>query len=618
MFSSQKEYVIIGAENKFDDLQLIILGWRKHLRIIRISPIIHSGTISFLRKLPFMRKYLQSSLNNYTKGLATHKGLWYEMSQEVIDLTQKFYDKYIKNEGFIAYFNKLLDTNKFEAHIKKAISLHIGDLLNALYIINSYNLTNKTVLMVKTSLSEFVVNYVEDKYQIKYQIAAMRPLGGLFSLLTYYGWVVKEIIRRGVVFFKTREKYKLCKEAVWGFHSTTMREDILIDDSKFKKSDMLLFAAATKEPQRLVAYNEAKERGFPTVSLADLKVNIRKNFFGNFFFYVWSPLRVYLEMLIKGDLYLFYYIFVFYRQCFSVELLMNLYDINCNISIKDGGDVPETIIFNKYGTKNVIFHWSDLTTFKDYNYAFMAQDVYFVWGDEHYSYHSDNCFVGKKIDIGCIYKEQYRIAVRDKDMILARINPLPRNKKIVSFFDACFLNTFYSEEFFLEYLDMIDEFCKNNQQINVLLKSKLSQDYQKFLSLENRRIYQVVWHSLNNYDNFKQITPPQWSAEQIIAVSDLVINMGMNSPATIGLICGKDALYFDNTGNVYHPFARRYMDSIVFDNKEHLFRQIDNILKGKVNCRNFIKEEEIRRLDAFSDDRAIERLRKGIYDLTLA
>jgi hypothetical protein len=92
--------------------------------------------------------------------------------------------------------------------------------------------------------------------------------------------------------------------------------------------------------------------------------------------------------------------------------------------------------------------------------------------------------------------------------------------------------------------------------------------------------------------------------------------MGMNSPATIALICGRNALYFDEICNDSHLFAKRYKDKIVFDNKDRLLEQMDNILSGKFNCRDIIKEEEIRQFDAFADDGALERMRNCLYELT--
>ncbi len=56
----------------------------------------------------------------------------------------------------------------------------------------------------------------------------------------------------------------------------------------------------------------------------------------------------------------------------------------------------------------------------------------------------------------------------------------------------------------------------------------------------------------------------------------------------------------------------------MFDDKELLFRQADNILNSNFNCRDIISEAEIRGYDAFKDDKALERLRDNLYKLTLS
>ena len=42
----------------------------------------------------------------------------------------------------------------------------------------------------------------------------------------------------------------------------------------------------------------------------------------------------------------------------------------------------------------------------------------------------------------------------------------------------------------------------------------------------------------------------------------------MNTPSLIGLICGKEGLYFEGINNRGHPFCRKYMKQLVFDEAE--------------------------------------------------
>ena len=65
--------------------------------------------------------------------------------------------------------------------------------------------------------------------------------------------------------------------------------------------------------------------------------------------------------------------------------------------------------------------------------------------------------------------------------------------------------------------------------------------------------------------------PAEVGVTEVIAISDINITMGMASPSTIALLCGKTGLYYDTTGNDYHPFTKKYRNKVVFDNKRDAF-----------------------------------------------
>jgi polysaccharide biosynthesis PFTS motif protein len=257
-----------------------------------------------------------------------------------------------------------------------------------------------------------------------------------------------------------------------------------------------------------------------------------------------------------------------------------------------------------------------LTVFKAFTYAFIAHNIYFTWGDIHYDYHSENFFVDEKVNIGCIFKEEYNRAVKNKDGIILQLLGTRRGR-IVTFFDNSYNKyTPGAERFLVEYFGIISDFCSANRDVNVLLKPKNDVEYEKRLTRINIERFRNIWDELMSYENFTCLDDSRWGIGEIIAISDVCINMGMNSPATIALICGKDALYFDSTGNNRHPFAAKYKNKIVFEDKDGLFQQIENILNGKFKCHDVISEKEIREYDAFSDDNALDRIKEYIYQLT--
>lgn len=619
MLNITQKSVNVLAKNKVEYLQLILWSWVRDIKITIIASDITLPLINTLKKIFFLNKSLKELSVEYNVSFDGHKGLFYEVDKEAIDLAKKFYNNQeIKNKSYLTtYYNKILNTNKFEAFIKKEILSDIFTLLRSLHLIRLSGLDKKKIILVKDPINKFVIEYMGNKYNVKYQIKWITP-STLYPAI-YYCQLFIELLRRGIVINKKRKEYKLSKEAAWGFYRKTLRDDILIDNIKFSPRDLLILDFNSNDYHRKSAFKEAQKRDFSTISVGNLKININKNILNLLFFYFLVPIKWYFLLFLKKQSYLFYYVTLFHKRCFPIEVLMNLYRIKCHVSVVDNGDIALTIILNKYGAKNVIFHWSDLTVFKAHEYIFLSHNIYFMWGDIHYDYHSDNFYVDSKINIGCIFKEEYNKALKNKEVIIAQLNHYKRKRRIVTFFDTSFNNSTlpFTENLFLEYLKMIKEFCNIRKDVFVLLKPKNETNYWDRLNAVNRHQFNNIWSGLMACENFCYLDPTRWSIEEIIAVSDVCVNWGMNSPATIALICGKNALYFDSTGNIHHPFAKKYKNIIVFEDKDLLFNQIENILNDKFMCHNVIGEKEIREYDAFSDDNAIERLRDNLYELTL-
>lgn len=615
----EKTYLALLGWDKVEGLELILWSLMRRKKILVITPAGLPSYLGVLRHIFFVNRYIKASAEEYKASLDQYKkGLFYEVNIEAIDLTIKFYNRQIKDRiKLIGYYNKLLNTNKFEAYVKKQISYQIFAILRSLHLVRLSSFKQNEILLVKSPINEFVVEYMQDKYRVMYQIKWIFPAWRPFLLFGYYGWLFMEWIRRGVVLNKDRKNYKISKEAAWGFYRKTLRDDVIIDNNRFEINDMLILEFVTKDYQRLKAFEKAKERGFHTASVPKLKINVNKNIFNILFFYFLAPLTACIQLFLTGQSYLLYYILLFHKRCFPVEILMNLYRIKCHISVIDYDDIDTTIILNKYGAKNAIFHWSDVVDFKANSHALIAHNIYFGWGNMNYFHHSHNLYVDKKVKIGCIFKEEFNKAVCNKENIIKRIPRLKNGKKIVAFFDCSFSDAIlFTVKFFLQYLEVIKEYCKTNKDINVLLKPKSEEKYVLENLQDNLAQYTKLWKEIKSCENFNYLNPLNWNIEEAIAVADVCIAMGMTSPSTIALICGKNALYFDNTGNVYHPFAKKYKNSIVFEDKNLLFQQIADILNGSFSCKDVISEGEIREYDAFDDDKALERLRDNLYELT--
>lgn len=572
--------------------------------------------VYFMEKFPILGHMIKNRFRLYDKYIGDYKGLWYEIEGQAISITNKWYSEN-KNrmQDNERYLNKCFATKKFEAFIKKRILRHVLSILRSMHL--AYKYEGQCIALLKDdAINRYVVKETLEKFgsiEVKY----ICVYTNFIVAVEYIFWLLKEFIRRGVAWNKETPYFKILTEVCAELHRKVLKADILVDNQCFSRDDILFCCYAVKDKLRKDQFTKVADKGYHTFCVPDARFNIKKNFIEILHLYFLVPLSLYIRLIRIRIHYLFPYYVDFFKEGFPVEVIMSNFRIGCNISYINYDDIARTIVFNRFGIKNVLYHWTDLTVFPTSQYAFIAHDIYFVWGNIHYDYNCNNYYVDKKIIIGCIFKKAYNENILRRDVIMGRIKGLKTKLKIVSFYDTTFDNYLqYTEEFYLDYLELIERFLRNRKDVNVLFKSKKIFFERIKLSSVNQPKFRALFSSLMRYDNFIPLDPYNWSAEDVVAISDVCISQGLTTPATIALICGKNAFYFDNTGNNYHPLAQKYKDIIVFDDSELICRQIDYVLNGEFSCSQVISKQDLRAYDAFSDDNAFERLRNNLYELT--
>lgn len=621
ILNNKKSYIAVFGENRCEYVHLIVKGWLKRAKMTMITPRISSHVTRTVQKMPFIGSYLSDSVT--IRNIELDSGdndAWFRIHRETIDLTAAYCDLESPRIGrILEYYAKLLNTGKFKAYIKREMANQVFILLANLYAVKSCkDLKDKKVLMARTPLNLFVADHMRAVHGFDNPVEWTSSFCGAISLFAYYGWIIKETFCRGFTLNRPKKKFKLSNEAAWGYKKNMPRNDMLIDGAAFKREDILLLRQyKTADAQCGIALDEAAEKGFATESIPDIKINITGNILNMASFYYMVPLKTYFKLLFAGRSCLFYYIFLFHKTCLPVELLLNTYDIKCHLSTKDWGDIAETIIFNKYGAKNAIFNWSDLTFFTSYNHTFKSHNLFFTWGDIHYDFQdTGNYRIDDHINIGCIYRKVLKDVAGKAQTMAANLSRFNRTRKTVVFFDTSLdPYSYLNSHLFIEYMTLIEEYVRTHEEVNVLLKSKSKSGLSKDDVLNNYDGYIGIMNRLDGYGNFTNLDASEWFAEEAIAVSDVCITMGMTTTSTIALICGKDALYFDKVNN-YHPFAKKYRGSIVFDDKHSLFDQIDNITGSRFRCGDILDQDLLRQYDAYQDDSALPRIKERLFAVT--
>lgn len=593
------------------DLFFWVIMYAKRIRLALLDSVSKEQLLDACRFWPFLKMYFLKNTVALDCPLKNNTGEWYDLSQRAITLTESFFNQ---NAATVlgrscAFYNHTLKTKKFEAYVKKKIANHFFELLKFFYLVNRYGLKHKVILLPRNALNIFVADQAEKTFNATYDIQFINDNFdfGICSFIFYYLAIFSRFLRQGFVFNRRKVKYKISQQGNWGFSRRVLRDDILVDSQSIKKNDVLLFEI-TRSVRSEDIIARAKDEGFAMVTLSALKINVSPQFFREFGFYFFTPLWAIPLSFLKGYKFFGDWLLSFHRQAFFWEVLLWLYQFDFYMSRVDYDDVIPTIIMNKHAAKVAFFHWSDLAIYDIYSHAFCAHDIFFSWGRTH-ERQTRGAYINQKIQVGCILKKEINKISMQKNQIYASYPQLPSSKKVVLFCDTSFGNFEYTEDFFVEFIELINDFCSREKDVTVVLKSKNEESVVLQGLRKNRVRYQSLWRELFAAGNFVHFSPSDCGIEEMIAIADVCVSMSMNTTSTIALICGKEGLYYDLTNNREHPFAQKYRDSIVFSDREKLFRQIHNVLDGKFSCHEVIMEKELREFDAFEDDKALDRVR---------
>ena len=544
------------------------------------------------------------------RGIGEIKGLYYDINLKAIDLAESYYKQHLENLYFLSFLNKSMRTDKFSCYIKKELSYYFFDILSSLYLIKEFSKGNK-IIIINSLPNKFVLDRYFDDNKITFEICWVK-----FNFLRYFLPVIFIIILLKKLFtngfaYRDRVNTRIYKYAVWGTTRLVLRDDFIIDYVAFGKDDIVFYTNPSDKASKS-AGKQLTIKGYSLIDINNCKLNIKNGFLSFINIFIVHPLILSIVLFYEKTGYLIEEMMKFYWVSFPHFLFLTNFNVKCHISTSDHGEIAETILMNRFGCKNILYHWSDMTVAKGILHAYTVHNVYYTWGHIHHDFQHENYYHDKVEVVGCILLRAYFNAlIRPEQSI--KINT---SKKIL-ICDSSFSNVIhFSEEFYLDYLDLVINMMAELTDVEFIFKPKGAHQYSmnQFTSEERKRLYLEKMDYLLN-DNRFFYYDYNIQLETLIATSDLVVNMGMNSPATIALILGKEAVYYDTTGNDMHPFTK-YKNQVVFDNKRMLIDHVKDVLNNKKSAFEYIDTDLLNQYEPYKDSNAIDRLIFSIHKET--
>ena len=307
---------------------------------------------------------------------------------------------------------------------------------------------------------------------------------------------------------------------------------------------------------------------------------------------------------------------MFHGAAVNTEILLAHYQIGLGISVNEAdlAHIPETIILNNYGAKNLIYHWSDLTAYDAAHHKYKAFNLFLTWGKAHSR--GKRSYIDNTIETGCWLKHNFSESARHKKSIYEKLGLQMNGRKVIAFYDASFSRDIhFTEEVLLDFWQMMLEIIEKHTNVIAILKPQTGNEWYAPLSDKGREVLTNIKRKCLESQRFYFIdNPGEIAVTEVIAISDINITMGICSPSTIALLCGKIGLFYDITGNDYHPFIGKYGNKVVFNNRRDLLAGVNRIISTGYSPLGEIEEKLLRDYDSFPDDRGLERFREALVE----
>ena len=543
----------------------------------------------------------------------------------LVEQANDFYDKYnLNNSYFVKKLSHSFKSNRFELLVKRWIVDYLFSLFNLLHDRSYGCFSEKVELSLEDNLlNHFAVEQFFKKFDCTFKII-WKPkknlLHRLISILILGLYVFLYSIKSGVKFYGRKKKYKLLREAIWGLYDIGgyfFHDDFLVDEKNLKKTDLLLFSRSKYiwESGRQKAYYDASKSNYAHFYLPSLKLRI------DFFFsrilpkYIFGGSLALLRECMASNFSLFETIYWFFiKYALPYENIFSNFSVISELGQNyfSANHIPESIVCQSFGTKYYLMHWSDnALKINNFGYSFLGCDKYLLWGRAHFRGVEGPPSI--LLSTGYVFKRFVQKVKSNSYRTLLEMGIVPQGK-IITFFDETFGGfALMTEQHYTEFWKTALLLAQLKKQHTILIKPKVNDSYKKLSSELKREFEKKRRDILKETPNVHIIDSQRWSFIESIGVSDIVVSQGMTSSSTIALICGIEALYFDQA-NYEHPFSKEFRDIIVFNDRDKLFDMISLITDGKDSALKRLPTNLLRKFDAYSDDRGIDLFREVLVN----
>jgi len=599
-------------------IRRLMLKWRGNPTWFFSAPYANSVGFLIAERLPFFGGQIRNALSEPPVTVGTERGLFYRVQREALECTDFLAPELgLAGHPFVRTYNRRFGTGKLVPFVLKWTSFYVLDLMCALHKVRLHASAPKVLHLEDTRLNRLIWDWWSRRWAHEITVRWHRTPEPVRFLEAVCGLLMVNFLKLGLRWpcLRTRPKrFRIMKEAVWGVGGNpSFRDDFFIDGRRLHRDDLLLYLIDERWRQ---AFREGVRAGYAGVVINRLPVPVGLLCGRLFREYVLWPMQVLGEGLRRGESYLVgQWLMAFHGPALEYEVLLAHYKVCLELSKKEETlrHIPETIVLNRHGAKNAIFHWSDLAQADYVSNHYKAFNINLVWGPVHWKFFTaPHYFVDRTVETGCWLEKAISERAAAKIAGELGLSELGRRPVIV-FYDGDFNDDLpFTEEVCVEFWEMIEKVLLRRKDAIGILKLKVGEEWYEHAFKRKRAAFDEVRRRCLETRRLYLVDPSRSGGQRIgladvIAVSTLNITMGVCTPSTLALLHGKAGIYYDTTGNEGHPFARLYRGKLVFDSVPPLLKIVDRVIDEGYDPLGEIDSGLLAEFDSFRDGGGRER-----------
>ena len=233
--------------------------------------------IRILRRIPLINKLI-SLAREPDIHVGDYKGLYYRINKEALECADFVHNRLkLENNKFVKEYNGKFKTTKFTPFVLKWTSIYVFEILNCLYRVNLDKPSQKVLYLRDNPLNRSIYEWWSQKTGGEIQISWLKDselMAGL-AVLTYISVLfIHNLFSRRLCQPLTPNKFRIMKEAVWGFKNPVFRDDFFIDNDKLLKEDLLLYGRGSRLEPRVSACRDAQNSEYEYVDINKVRIPI--------------------------------------------------------------------------------------------------------------------------------------------------------------------------------------------------------------------------------------------------------------------------------------------------------------------------------------------------------